>query len=203
MARMLWVTCSRCALRRWCSWRAACHVLCEPAPGLRSPLGGGLGRACAGASSASCEVLLHPLEPSLAPRWPPWRPPAAWWPWEPQTALTQFMLHMEEVRRVMRPEVMFHIRQQARRFIAGRLDHLTVETRKRLLHQRMPRVLIAAVGRLLQDNVVALGFHRHQAQPAGKRFILANGDVFGGHVCAPNVRFPLGGTPRSPPPPDG
>ena len=49
-----------------------------------------------------------------------------------ETALTQFMLHMEEVRRVMRPEVMFHIRQQARRFIAGRLDDLTVETRKRL-----------------------------------------------------------------------
>src|SRR5262249_12162849 len=41
----------------------------------------------------------------------------------------QLMLHMEEVRRVMRPEVLFHIRQQAWGLIAGRLDHLTVESR--------------------------------------------------------------------------
>lgn len=40
----------------------------------------------------------------------------------------QLMLHMEDVRRVMRPQVMGHIRQQARRCIAGRLDALTVQT---------------------------------------------------------------------------
>ena len=43
--------------------------------------------------------------------------------------LAQFMLHMEEVRRVMRPKVMLNIGQQARRFIARRLDDVTVETR--------------------------------------------------------------------------
>jgi hypothetical protein len=40
----------------------------------------------------------------------------------------EFMLHMEEVRRMMCPQVMFHIRQKARRFITGRLNHPTVET---------------------------------------------------------------------------
>ena len=83
----------------------------------------------------------------------------------------QLMLHMEDVRRVMRTEVMLHVGQQARCFIAGRLYDLTVETRKRLLHQRIPRVVIAALGRLLQNDVVALGVRRHQAKPAGKRFI--------------------------------
>ena len=92
------------------------------------------------------------------------------------------MLHMEEVRRVMRPKVMFNIRQQARGFIAGRLDDLTVETRQGLLHQRMPGVLIACLGRLLQNNVVAHGLHPHQAKPACKRFILRQRDVFGGHL---------------------
>jgi hypothetical protein len=38
------------------------------------------------------------------------------------------------------------------------LDHLTVQTRQRLFHERMPRVWIAALGRLLQDDVV--GFCR-------------------------------------------
>ena len=89
----------------------------------------------------------------------------------------------------MRPKVMLNIGQQARCFIAGRLDDLTVETRKRLLHERMPRVLIAGVGRLLQDDVVALGFHRHQAQPPGKRFILGQRDVFGGHVFGQTRAF--------------
>ena len=64
-------------------------------------------------------------------------------------SFAQFMLHMEEVRRVMRPEVMFNIRQQARGLIAGRLDHLTVEPRKGLLHERLPGVVIPCLGRLL------------------------------------------------------
>jgi hypothetical protein len=100
----------------------------------------------------------------------------------------QLMLHMEEVRRVVCAEVMFNISQQARCFIAGRLNDLTVQTRKRLLHERMPRVLIAALCRLLQDDVVALGFHRHETKPACKRFILGQGDGFGGHVpCQPGT----------------
>ena len=66
---------------------------------------------------------------------------------------------------------MGNIHQQAWRFIAGRLDDLTGQIRKRLLHERLPRVLIAGVGLLLQDDVVALGFYGDQAQSAGKRFI--------------------------------
>ena len=81
---------------------------------------------------------------------------------------------------------MFNIRQQARRFIAGRLYDLTVQTRKRLFHEGMPCVLIAGVGLLLQDDRVALGFYGYQAQSAGKRFILGQRDGFGGHVlCQP------------------
>jgi hypothetical protein len=53
------------------------------------------------------------------------------------------MLHMEEVGRVMRPEVMLHIGQKARRFIAGGLNDPTVETRKGRLYACMPRSLIA------------------------------------------------------------
>ena len=82
----------------------------------------------------------------------------------------------------MRPKVVFHIRQQARGFITGRLDHLTVETRQGWLHQRMPGVLIACLCRLLQHNVVAHGVHPHQAQTARKRFILRHRDVFGWHL---------------------
>jgi hypothetical protein len=62
------------------------------------------------------------------------------------------MLHMEEVRRVMRPKVMCHIRQQAWCLIACRLDYLTVETDKGLFHEFLPGVLIACLCRLLQQN---------------------------------------------------
>jgi hypothetical protein len=62
------------------------------------------------------------------------------------------MLHMEDVRRVMRSEVMCYVGQQARCFIAGRLYDLAVQTRQRLFHERLPRVLIAGVGRLLQND---------------------------------------------------
>jgi len=51
------------------------------------------------------------------------------------------MLHMEEVRRVMRPEVMGNIHQQSWGRIAGRLHHPTGETRKSLRHQRIPLML--------------------------------------------------------------
>ncbi len=99
------------------------------------------------------------------------------------------MLHMEDVRRVMRPKVMGNIREKARRFIACRLNDLTVQTRKRRFHEGMPRVLIAGWGHLLQDNVVALGVHGHQAQPAGKRFILGQRDGLSGHVFGQTRAF--------------
>jgi hypothetical protein len=59
------------------------------------------------------------------------------------------MLHMEEVRRVMGPKVMRHIRQQNWRFIACGLHNVTMETRERLRHEGMPRVLLAGWSRLL------------------------------------------------------
>jgi hypothetical protein len=71
------------------------------------------------------------------------------------------MLHMKEVRRVMRPKVMFNIGQQAWCFVACGLDDLTVEPRQRLLHQPLPRVVIAGVGCLLQDDVIAHRLRRH------------------------------------------
>ena len=84
----------------------------------------------------------------------------------------------------MRPEVMFHIRQQAWGFIAGRLDHLAVETRKGRLHAGLPGVVIPRLGRLLQHNVVAHRLDPHQTQTARKGFILRHRDLFGGISCA-------------------
>ena len=89
----------------------------------------------------------------------------------------------------MGPKVMLNIRQQSGCFIARRLHNVTIETGERLLHEGMPRVLITGWGRLLQKNVVALGVHGHQAQPAGKRFILGHGEVFGGHVFGQTRTF--------------
>src|SRR4029453_12474888 len=68
--------------------------------------------------------------------------------------LAQLMLDMEEVRRMMRPKVLFHIGEKARRLITGRLDDLTVEARQGLLHQALPGVVIASLARLLQENIV-------------------------------------------------
>src|SRR5262249_25954778 len=62
----------------------------------------------------------------------------------------QLMLHMEEVRRVMRPEVLYHIRQQARRLIAGRLYSLTVETCQGRRHPRLSGIVIPCLSCLLQ-----------------------------------------------------
>jgi hypothetical protein len=59
------------------------------------------------------------------------------------------MLDMEEVRRVMCSQVMFHIREESRGFITGRLNDLAMQTGKGLVHQGMPGVLIACEYRLL------------------------------------------------------
>ena len=99
------------------------------------------------------------------------------------------MLHMEDVWRVLRPKVMGHIREKPRRFIAGRLHALTVQTRKRRCHEGMPRVLLTGWGRLLQEDVVTLGVYGHQAKPPGKRFILGQRDVLSGHVFGQTRAF--------------
>jgi hypothetical protein len=99
------------------------------------------------------------------------------------------MLHMEDVRRVLRPKVMRNRGQQARGCVTCRWDDWAVETRKSLLHQHMPRVLIAGVGRLLQDNVMAHGLRRHQAKPPCTRFILRHCEGFGGQVFGQTRAF--------------
>src|SRR6266571_3072303 len=71
-----------------------------------------------------------------------------------RNGLAQLMLHMEDVRRVMRPQVMLNIRQQSRGLITGRLNDRAVETRKGRLHERVPGVLIARRCQLFQENVV-------------------------------------------------
>ena len=96
---------------------------------------------------------------------------------------------MEDIRRVMRPQVMFNVRQQSRGLIACRLDHLTVEPHQGLRHQLLPGVLIACLGRLLQENVVAHGVYAHQAQTACKGFILRHRDVFGWHLVRQACAF--------------
>jgi hypothetical protein len=114
---------------------------------------------------------MHPLERLLSPRHGLGRSPL----FDGQRRCDRFaqlMLHMEEVRRVMRSEVLFHIGQQPRRLITGRLDDPTVQPRKRLLHAGMPGVVIAGSSRLLQENIVAHGFYSYQRQTACKRFIL-------------------------------
>ena len=180
MVRMLCATCSRCALRRWCSRRVACHFLCELLPACGSfwrATWATLVRCVAYALHVPLSLLkpLLRLGGHLCSR-PLLGGHGA------GDCFDQFMLHMEEGWRVVRPKVMGNIRQQARRFIACRLDHLTVQTCKRLFHEGMPRVLIAAWGCLLQEDVVALGLYCHQAKPPSKRFILGQRDGFGGHV---------------------
>ena len=81
----------------------------------------------------------------------------------------------------MRPQVVCNRGKKPWRLIACRLDDPTVAPRKGPLHAGIPGVLIAGERRLLQAKVVAYGFHSHQRQPAGKRFILGERDGFGWH----------------------
>src|SRR2546423_9385266 len=92
------------------------------------------------------------------------------------------MLHMEEVRRVMGTKMMGNIRQKPRRLIAGRLNDLTVETRKGLVHERLPGVVVPRLGRLLQHNVVAHRLDPNQTETTRKGFVLRHADVFGWHL---------------------
>ena len=47
----------------------------------------------------------------------------------------QLVLHMEQVRRVMRLQIVFHIGQQPERFITGGLDHPAVELCQGRFHE--------------------------------------------------------------------
>lgn len=105
--------------------------------------------------------------------------------------LTEFMLDVEQVRRVVRFEIMFNIRQKTRSLITGGLNHLAVERRQGGRHKLMPAGLIAGLSQLFQNNEIAVGVHRHQAKAARKRFVLRHGDVFAGHILGQACGFSL------------
>ena len=105
--------------------------------------------------------------------------------------LAEFMLHMEYIRRVVRLQMMCNIGQQAGSFITGRLNHLAVELCQGRRHERIPGRLIAPLSQLFQKNEVAHRLRSHQAQPAGKGFVLGHGDVFAGHVLGQTRGFRL------------
>jgi hypothetical protein len=96
--------------------------------------------------------------------------------------LTQFMLDMEEVWGVMRPQVVFDRRQQARCFITGRLYARAVDAHKGLLHQHLPGIVIPRLGGLLEQDRVAHGFDPNQTEPTRKGFILRQRDIFRWHL---------------------
>src|SRR5262249_39629718 len=73
-------------------------------------------------------TLMHPLERLFRLRSSLGSSPLFGGQWS-RDGLAQFVLHMEDIRRVMRPQVMFNVRQQSRGLIAGRLDDLTVGMR--------------------------------------------------------------------------
>ena len=55
----------------------------------------------------------------------------------------------------------------------------------------MPGILIACLSRLLQENVVALGVHPHEAKATCQCFILRQRDVFGRHLVSQTRAFLL------------
>jgi hypothetical protein len=95
--------------------------------------------------------------------------------------LAQGLLHMEEVRRVLRPQMGRNGGQESWGLIACRLDAATVAPHQGLLHAGLPGVVIACASRVLQENGVAHGLHPHQRQTACPRFILGAREVLSGH----------------------
>jgi hypothetical protein len=93
----------------------------------------------------------------------------------------QCRLHLEKVRRVMRPQVRFHRGQQARGFITGRLAHPAVEVRQLLLHVRMPWVLSARQGCVCQHNGVAHRRDPDQTEPTRTGFLRRHSEGFARH----------------------
>lgn len=96
---------------------------------------------------------------------------------------------MQDVRRVMRPTIMFHLGQQGRCCVACGWHHVTMETGECLRHEGLPRAVIAGLSRVLQEHVVALGVHGHQAQAAGTRVILGHRAVCGGQIFGQTRAF--------------
>ena len=92
------------------------------------------------------------------------------------------MLHMEEVRGVMRTEVMGNICQESRRFITRRLHHLALERPQGVVHARAPGIVISCLCSLLQDDRVTHGFDSPQTQTACKGLILGHSNLLRGHL---------------------
>lgn len=69
--------------------------------------------------------------------------------------LAQCMLDMEHSGRVMRPEGLGSLRQQAWRLIAGRWAPLAVETCKGGLHTRLPGIVLPGLRGVLPQDIVA------------------------------------------------
>ena len=92
----------------------------------------------------------------------------------PETALTSSCCTWNKSGEWVRLQIVFHIGQQAVRFIAGRLDDSAIELGQGRCHPFVPADLIASLSRLFQDNKVAVGVHGDEAKAAGKRFRLGS-----------------------------
>ena len=77
----------------------------------------------------------------------------------------------------MRLQIVFDIGQQARCFIAGRLDHPAVERGQGGCNELIPCCLTAGLSGLFQNNEIALRVHRDEAKAAGKRVVLGHREV--------------------------
>jgi len=82
-------------------------------------------------------------------------------------------------------------RPEARGFITGGLNHVTVQPCQGGCHERIPDVLITALSELFQENEVAHGLDGHQAQSTRAGFILGHGDGFARHVLGQVCGFGL------------
>src|SRR5215831_13972584 len=91
------------------------------------------------------------------------------------------MLHMEQIGRVMRAEMLFHICQKPGGLIARGLDDVAFERREGIRHQCIPGVVIACLCGVFQQNIVAHRLKGDEAQTACKGFILGHGDLLRGH----------------------
>ena len=90
---------------------------------------------------------------------------------------------------MVRLQIVFHIGQQPRRFIAGRLDDPTIELCQSWCHPLIPSCLISGLRQLLQNNEMALRVHRDETKAAGKRFVLGHREVFVGHAIGQAYGF--------------
>ena len=99
------------------------------------------------------------------------------------------MLHMEHVRRVMRPQVMVNVRQKTWCLVTRRLDHMALERSEGVLHPLVSGVVIPRLGWLLREDRVTDRLNGHQVQTAGKGFILHDRDVLRRHALSQTLRL--------------